>query len=68
MKFLLIAIFMTTGTPPQAIHMQTNDCRASMEQVMKSYGMDKYIKTWSVSSMKADNGTSTLKITCNPVK
>lgn len=69
MKAVVIAVFMATGGTPVTNIIQTEGpCKPAMEQVVKSYGMTSYIKSWSNSSVKAEQGKTKLTVTCNATK
>lgn len=65
MKFMLVAVLTVVGGEPKVVNFPTDNCKASMEQIVKSYGLTSYIKSWSVKSMKANNGKMNLVVTCN---
>lgn len=69
MKSLVIAVFMAAGAPPVTSTIQAEGpCKPVMEQVVKSYGMTSYIKSWSNSSLKAEQGKTKLTVTCSATK
>jgi hypothetical protein len=67
MKALVIAVFSMVGSAPVTTTMPANECKPAMEQVVKSYGMTSYIKSWSNSSIKAEKGPTKLVVTCNAI-
>ena len=69
MKSLVIAVFIAAGGPPVTSQIQSDQpCKPVMEQVVKSYGMTSYIKSWSNSSLKAQKDQTKLTVTCSATK
>lgn len=67
MKHFVFAVLTVIdgGQAPQAINVPTDSCKVGMEQVVRSYGLQQFVRSWSVKSMTADNGKLRLKVTCN---
>lgn len=68
MDFFVVAVLMVQGAAPQTTTFHAPVCKPAMEQVVKSYGLSSYIKSWSNSSMKAYKDGMVLTVTCNAVK
>lgn len=68
MKAIAIAVLTMVGSPPQSNIVYGTECKPLMEQIVKSYGLNSYIKSWSNSSMKAANSTTKLTVTCSIAK
>jgi hypothetical protein len=69
MQHVVFAVLTVLGSAapqaPQVTTFRTDDCKAGMEQVVRSYSLQQFVRSWSVKSMTADNGKLHLKVTCN---
>lgn len=68
MRVIAIAVLTMVGAPPQSNIVYGTECKPLMEQIVKSYGLNSYIKSWSNSTMRAANGTTKLTVTCSIAK
>lgn len=68
MKVIAIAVLTMVGAPPQSNIVYGTECKSLMEQIVKSYGLNSYIKSWSNSSIKAANTNTKLVVTCSVAK
>lgn len=68
MKVVVYAVMTVLGGTPQASTIYSDSCKPAMEQIVKSYGMYSYIRSWSNSSIKANNGKANLVVTCSTTK
>lgn len=64
----VVAVLSVQGAAPVTTTFYAPECKPAMEQVVKSYGLVSYIKSWSNSSMKAANGGMYLTVTCSILK
>jgi len=64
----VVAVLSVQGAAPVTTTFYAPECKPAMEQVVKSYGLESFIKSWSNSSMKASNKGVYLTITCGVIK